>query len=153
MIIYQFPAFDLKYNKTTGEVTTIYPDGCYSHVEVNEDHEYHSSFFNFDFTAKEFNLLHEITHQMLALAHGQETCPIVWAAAHNQPMPPHAQHLEWKITALSYFAMGAPPRPNHAHEWAALHEIAKFKCPYELKKRIYTLMLGCNADQIKVTHA
>lgn len=34
MVIYQFPTFQLQYNKATGEVLTLYPDGCYSHVEL-----------------------------------------------------------------------------------------------------------------------
>jgi hypothetical protein len=150
MVIYQFPTFQMQYEAAYGIVTTLYPDNCFSRVETNADHHYHADYLGIE--PNLVNLQHELVHHLLAMAFGENTCPIIYNSAHSMPMLLNAQHREWEITAMSYFSLGKPFRPQHEHEWKAIFNIAQVVCPYLLKKDIYRLLLGYSTNGIIVKH-
>jgi len=132
MNTYAFPDFTIEYNPETGAVTTKYPDGTYCPVQVNPDHEYHGNLLYI--SGGEYNLLHELAHHVVGKAMGNKTCPIVWASAHQLPMPHNAQLLEWYITALSYFTLNTSMRDPK--EWGAIQDLAKVSDVYRLRKKL-----------------
>lgn len=148
MRIYQFEGFRMEYNLHTGAVRTFYPDGKYSHVEVNKDHAFHSQLLGI--TPGNANLLHELGHHVVAITLGYYTCPIVHNSALHLPMPHEAERLEWLITAISYFAMKKQMR--HNHEWGAIRELALVANPFELGKQLMQLLHGLNTRNVNVTN-
>lgn len=130
--IYMFQRFTMVYDEKGQLVTTAFPDNNNCVVATNKDHVYHAKILGIK--AEEFNLLHEISHHIVGFIYGHDNCPIVWASAHNLPMPENADDLEWKITALSYFAMQKPMR--HDHEWGAIRELSKGSDVWAIAKRV-----------------
>lgn len=118
MLHYDFIDFSIQ-QKDCGLVIIRFKSGCYCPVKPNEDHEYHAD--KLGISKNEFCLLHELAHQVLAFSEGLLYCPIVYNTAHNLPMPSDASLREWKITALTYYALD---KPQHDHNGlAALAQI------------------------------
>lgn len=116
-IKYGFPHFTIQ-QEDTGLVTVMFKCGHYCPVKPNADHQFHGE--KLGISAKEACLLHELAHQIVALAEGLKYCPIVYNSAHNLPMPYDADLREWRITALSYYALDKPQ-----HDWNGLQALAQ----------------------------
>src|SRR5690349_54744 len=132
---YHFPGCRMIYDADTGDVLTVYDDGAQCRVWPNEEDEKHGKALKIG--AKRHKILHEIGHLSLALAMGRTTCPIVYAQAHNQPMPDDAQYLEQMIMAISYAALRVPM--PYEDWWQRLGWIARYTNPYALASKVHLL--------------
>lgn len=129
------------------EVTTVYDDGASCRVWVIPEDEEHAKALNIQ--PAEHKQLHEISHMMLALAMGKDTCPIIRAQALLQPMPENATELEQMIMAMSYAALRVPmPYPDW---WVRLDWVSRFTNPYALAYKIHLLFIGQEVDNIKIS--
>lgn len=107
---YDFKHFKINQNKT-GIVTIMFDSGHYCPVTPNEDHAYHA--IKLGISKNQFCLLHELAHQVLAFSEGLPYCPIVYNSAHSLLMPDDAKLREWKITALTYYALSKPQHDSN----------------------------------------
>lgn len=146
MRIYEFQGFHMEYHLHTGAVKTVYPDDAYSHVDVNKDHYFHANLLELSGSAA--NLQHELAHHLVAIAYNNWTCPIIFNSAIGGPMPDKADVMEWKITALSYFALKKPMR--HSHEWAAIREMAERFDVWKVADDLWKLLYGRSTNKVNV---
>lgn len=147
VITYHFPAFRIEYNPAKGEVATIFNDGAACLVWANDEDIQHGAAMGI--SAGEHKLLHELVHNMLAIAMGRETCPIVRAQALLQPMPDDAAYLEEMIMALSYMIMWKPM--PYADWWKRIGWVQEYTNPFKLVDDIYDLFMYAETNGITIT--
>jgi hypothetical protein len=133
MLHYDFGSCDI-YQDHTGEVIIMFKDGHYCPVTPNIEHEYHA--VKLGISKNEFCLLHELAHQVLAFSEGLPYCPIVYNSAHSLPMPEDANLREWKITALTYYALNKPQ-----HDSNGLQALAQISNANACAEKLLTLFL------------
>jgi hypothetical protein len=143
---YQFEHFQLTYDHSTGDVTTLFPDGTTCRVWPNEEDEKHA--YRLGLSAGEHKLLHELVHSGLAMGEGQSYCPIVWAQAHKQPMPDDAAYREQMIMALSYMVMQQPM--EYSDWWGRIGWVQDRANPYEIVHRVCALFNGRDIHEVIV---
>lgn len=145
--MYFFKGFRLEYDSETGDAFTRYDDGAVSRRPLVEDDKFHAD--KLKIKPEEHALLHELTHHCLAVALGEDTCPIIKADAHGMDMPEDAQSREWVISTVSYFAMRTPPA--NAGDWGAIIDIQRLGVNiHKLSNEIVTLYLGFSTENVDV---
>jgi hypothetical protein len=133
MLHYDFNSFYIQQDKQ-GIIIIMFKCGYFSCVIPNKDHEYHA--VKLGISKNEFCLLHELAHQVLAFSEGLPYCPIVYNSAHSLPMPEDANLREWKITALTYYALNKPQ-----HDSNGLQAIAQISNANAHAEKLLTLFL------------
>jgi hypothetical protein len=104
----------LYYDPKEKTVYTYFLDGTRTGGAVVPEDTEHADLLGI--TPLQHRLLHELAHSMIAKALGYRECPILMASAHNEPMPDHANELEWFFTVISYLAYYARQRDPGGYE-------------------------------------
>jgi hypothetical protein len=103
-------------------LTRFPPDGRWSGgPPVPEDAEHARALFC---SPWEHHVAHELAHNLVGHALWPSLgCPILHASAHGTALPPDADDLEWRLTALTYLAYDAEQRAPR--DWGALIDLAR----------------------------
>jgi hypothetical protein len=114
---------DLVYNPERASVTTYYPDqDLWTGGPVVTEDTHHAT--RLGITPIQHRFLHELCHHLVARALSYPRgCPILWASANRQEMPPEAADLEWLYTAAGYWAYGVGMRD--VRDYGALMDLSK----------------------------
>jgi hypothetical protein len=129
-------------------VTHFSPSHFTGGAVVSADHEHAENLGIFPF---QHRLAHELAHSLVAKAIGYDQCPILRAAAYQEPMLQDAEKLEWYYSAVTYLAFGAKMR--QADYWGAIWTLERnFKADArQVSARLRWLVDGLNMGQVEIT--
>ena len=144
MRVYKFPKFKLICEQP--DVITTFQDGASCKVWTNEEDEKHGK--NLGITGYRHKVLHELTHECLALAEGLDYCPIAYNEAHQFPMPEDSKHREEMIMAMAYLTLEKPLL--HDSWLERIEDVQKIINPYKLAQDIFRLFSGMPLENVEV---